>query len=269
LTGSRDIWRDLAPAIPAFLLLVGGFVLPVGLLLSTALSDPSTIAVHAIASATAGTIGISAASALLATLTGLAVAAAAGRVGERMRGWVLTASALPLSLSSLATAFAFVLLFGRSGTATLWLADAGFDPRRLAALFYGPAGLILVYTYILTPRALLSIAPVVMELDMAVFRAARSLGAGPMRAAWDALVPQVAPAFIAALSLCFAVAAGSYAAAFIILGTKAPLLAVLLVAQLGDSATNLGGAALIAVCLVALCVTASAVAHSFSPRRAT
>ncbi|MGN5374425.1 ABC transporter permease subunit [Sphingomonas hankookensis] len=242
-------------ALPALALIVMVLVLPVTMLIGPGLAAPRAVPGQMVA--LAGTVAISAIAAALATIAALAVAAACRTAGRRTQDLVMTVSAIPLSLSALVTAFAFILLFGRSGTVTLTLAALGCDPRGMTALFYGPAGLVLVYLHMLAPRALTTLMPVVSGLDLACFHVARSLGAGRIRAARDALWPQVAPACLAAWTLCFAVSVGSYAAALVLLGTGAPLLSVLLVAQLGDGATDTAASGQIAAVLVALCGVAA------------
>jgi putative spermidine/putrescine transport system permease protein len=238
--------------LPAAMLTLVVLVLPVAMLLGSGMMQGPRM--PGLATALTATLVISTASAALATLFALAVAVACRSAGGRAQGLVMTLSAVPLSLSALVTAFAFILLFGRSGAVTLLLAAIGGDARPVTTLVYGQAGLTLIYLHMLTPRALATLMPVVGELDMTVFQAARSLGAGPLRAARDALWPQIAPACVSAWSLCFAVGAGSYAAALVLLGTGVPLLPVLLVAQLGDSATDTAALGRIAAGIVALCI---------------
>lgn len=252
--------------LPALLLILGVLILPTAMLLAAGLALPWDGS--GIGRALGGSLVISMVAAALATAIAIGVAAACRHAGRRVRDIVMTLSAVPLSLSVLITAFAFILLFGRSGTITLLLVSMGVDTRAMTAAFYGPPGLVLIYLHMLTPRALSIVMPVVSGLDMTVFQVARALGAGPLRAARDTLWPQVARACASAWSLCFAVAVGSYAAALVLLGTKAPLLSVLLVAKLGDNATDSGASGQIAMVIVGLCLAgAFAATLSFSSVR--
>lgn len=92
---------------------------------------------------------------------------------------------LPLAVPSYVSGFVVVAAFGPSG----WLARSGMD---LPAV-YGPFGATLALLFA-WPYAYLPIRAALSRLDPATWNAARSLGATPLRAFADTVLPVVRPA---------------------------------------------------------------------------
>ena len=133
-------------------------------------------------SALAGSLATALPAALAALLVGSLGALALRRGGPLAKA----AAALPLAVSGIVSSLGWSLLLPRGGLALIPLVLA------LGAL----------------PYALKSIAAALSTLERSPVEAARSLGAGPRRAALGIELPSVAPALLSAFAFAFAASAG-------------------------------------------------------------
>lgn len=186
-------------------------------------------------------------------LVGVPVAITLARLSPHMRTSLLIAISLPLTFSGLIVAYGFILLLGRAGFLTLLLAGAGFDPAVIGGFIFSPLGLGLAYSYYLVPRVVLIVLPAVRNFDAVQLRAARSLGAGPLRVLADVLVPQIMPSLVAAFCLTSAVAIGAYGTALALVGTQVNILPLILYSKISETGTDLPSAAVISIVLMAIC----------------
>ncbi len=196
-------------------------------------------------------LGIGAAGVSL--VIGIAVALHLSRLPPARRALLQLVIALPLTFSGLIIAYGFILVLGRAGFVTLLLAEIGVDPGRVAALLYGPAGLVMAYAYYLTPRVVLMLLPVFANFDQRQIDAAESLGAGRARALIDVLAPQVAPTAFAAFCLVAAVAIGTYGTALALVGTQLDILPLRLYSMVADAGADFPLAAATSIVLLATC----------------
>jgi putative spermidine/putrescine transport system permease protein len=184
------------------------------------------------------------------------------RLSERRRLAFLFLLSLPLTFSGLIIAYGFILVFGRAGFVTLLLADLGGDPAVLGSFIYSPIGLGVAYCYYLIPRVVLVVLPAVLNFDRGQIAAARSLGAGPLRAARDVLLPQLFPSLLTAFCLTSAVAIGAYGTALALVGTQVNILPLVLYSKISETGSDLPAAAAVSVLLMAICCLIVAVAES-------
>ena len=188
-------------------------------------------------------------------LVGTAVAIEIARQPASRRRWMLTLLGVPLAFSGLVIAYGFILAFGRAGFVTQLLARAGADAATVGGWVYSVAGLGCAYAYYLVPRVALTLYPVFANLDLRPAAAAQTLGAPRWRALWDTVVPEVAPSVLGAGCLVAALAMGTYGTALALVGTQVNILALLLLAKVGDGGGDFPGAAATSLVLLALCVT--------------
>ncbi len=200
-------------------------------------------------------------SGLLALVIGVPVAIHLTRLRPSARAWMQVVIALPLTFSGLIVAYGFILMLGRAGFITQVLAALGGDPVVIAGWFYGPLGLTLAYAYFLTPRVVLMLTPVLLNLDSAQLAAAASLGAPRWRIALDIVGPQLAPTLIAAFCLVAAVALGAYGTALALIGTQLNILPLRLYSLIADAGSDFPLAAAVSLVLLAVCSLIMAVAE--------
>jgi putative spermidine/putrescine transport system permease protein len=245
-------------ALPGTVVFLLFFVLPLTVVLIQAMSDGGS-AFARVANdpvfwnGLRGSIVLGLAAPFFSLVVGVPVAIALARMSGRMRTSLLVAISLPLTFSGLIVAYGFILLLGRSGFVTLLLAQVGFDPAVVGGFIFSPFGLGLAYSYYLVPRVVLIVLPAVRNFDAVQLRAARSLGAGPLRVLFDVLVPQIMPSLIAAFCLTSAVAVGAYGTALALVGTQVNILPLILYSKVSETGTDLPSAAVISIVLMAIC----------------
>jgi putative spermidine/putrescine transport system permease protein len=83
-----------------------------------------------------------------------------------------------------------------------------------AIFAYGAAGLFVGYLYFSIPRVVVTVMAACQKLRKDREEAARTLGAGPMRAMLDITLPALMPSFLSTGAICFATSMGAFGTAF-------------------------------------------------------
>lgn len=115
---------------------------------------------------------------------------------------------LPFWTSFLVRSISWMVVLQSNGILNSLLASLGFGNG--VTLIYNRWGVLISMTHILLPYAILSLYSVMKSVPPLYMRAARSLGAGPMRAFWRVYFPHTLPGVAAALLLTFILAVGYY-----------------------------------------------------------
>jgi len=240
----------LLPALGVvpFLLYVAVFLLlPVGVLAVEAFRavDPvtfeeswstanlGTVTGGAYARSYLGSLQLSATTAVLSAVLGLALAFAIvrSRRGRLLRRLVLTASGVLANFGGVPLAFAFLATIGNAGVVTAVLTGPlGLDGFRLASL----TGLALVYLYFLIPLMVLTIVPALEALRPQWREASDVLGASGWQYWRHVGGPVLAPPVLGATMLLFASAFAAYATAKALVGSSVPLVTL----QIADSLSS-------------------------------
>ena len=210
-----------------------------------------------------GTMILGTAAPLLSVLVGLFVALHLARKSSARRMSLLFLISLPLTFSGLIVAYGFILVFGRAGFVTLLAAKFGADPATLAGFVFSPWGLGMAYSYYLIPRAVLILLPAILNFRFDEIAAARSLGAGALRAHVDIMIPQIMPSLFAAFCLTSAVAIGAYGTALALVGTQVNILPLLLYSKISETGSDFPAAAAMSVILMAICCLVVTAAELF------
>lgn len=138
---------------------------------------------------------------LSSTLLGLVFALLIARTRVPAQGWVRLLSILPIVTPPFVVGLALILLFGRSGTVTLWFSDLfGIAPSRW---IYGLYGIWLAQTLAFAPLAFLVLLGVVKGLSPSLEEAARTLRASPWQIFWTVTFPMLRPGLANAFLLTF------------------------------------------------------------------
>ncbi len=236
-------------ALPFFLYVAVFLLLPIGVLAVEAFraTDPvtfeeswSTASVQAITEgpyrrAYVGSLRLSAITAVLSAVLGLALAVAVlrARRGRLLRRLVLTASGVLANFGGIPLAFAFLATIGTAGVVTVLLEDnLGFSLGgfQLASI----TGLGLVYLYFLIPLMVLTITPALEALRPQWREAADNLGASAWQYWRYVGGPVLAPPVIGATMLLFASAFAAYATARALVGSSVPLVTL----QIADALSS-------------------------------
>jgi len=220
------VWLGLTPfaiyiilflAVPAVLAVGSGFFTSAGAFTFAnfaALADPS------VQSDYLGTLGLSAATAVIGAVIGALVCFAL--LGTKPDGGLRTAidsaSSVLAQFGGVMLAFAFIVTFGINGIITQWLASAGFEKNIFNdfqgnTLIYSVVGLSLPYLYFQIPLMVLTFMPAMEGLKATWGEANATLG-GTRFTYWTRIgFPILAPAFFGSVILLFANSFSSYATA--------------------------------------------------------
>nr|WP_239523086.1 ABC transporter permease subunit [Geodermatophilus normandii] len=180
-----------------------------------------------------GSLQLSAITAVLGGVLGLALAFAvvSSRRGRLLRRLVLTASGVLANFGGIPLAFAFIATIGTSGVVTAVLTGPlGLDGFSL----YSMTGLAVVYLYFLVPLMVLTIVPAVEALRPQWREASDVLGATGWQYWRYVGGPVLAPPVLGATMLLFASAFAAYATARALVGSSVPLVTL----QIADSLSS-------------------------------
>lgn len=203
----------------------------------------------------------------LSVLVGIPVALRLSTMKESRRLLAMFCISLPLTFSGLIVAYGFILCFGRAGFITLILAEVGVSPEWVAGMVYSPVGLALAYCYYLIPRVVLLLLPALTNFDRNLLLAAKSMGAGRLRAFLDILLPELMPTIGIAFCLVAAVAFGAYGTALALVGSQVNILPLLLYSSISDTGTNFSQAAATSLVLLGACSLIMGFAELIAMRR--
>ncbi|WP_291393736.1 ABC transporter permease subunit [Devosia sp.] len=207
-------------------------------------------------------IRVSAASAVLGALIGLAIAMAIirGRLPEFIRSSVMTFSGVASNFAGIPLAFAFLATLGRLGLVTvLFKTLFGFDLTRSFNIlsFWG---LTVTYLYFQIPLMILIIAPAIDGLKKEWSEAAATLGATRFQFWRHVGFPVLWPNLLGTLSLLFANAFGAIATAYALTGSSLNIVPILLYAQIrGDVLHNPGLGAALALGMIVITALANVI----------
>jgi len=214
-------------------------------------------------------IRISATSAFLGVVIGLAIALAIIRGGlpAPIRSAVMTFSGVASNFAGVPLAFAFIATLGRLGIATIFLRTIGIDIYGAGFNLFGFWGLTITYLYFQIPLMVLIIAPAIDGLKKEWGEAAATLGASRWQFWRYVGMPVLFPPLLGTLSLLFANAFGAIATAYALTGSTLNIVPVLLYAQMrGDALQNPGLGAALALGMVVVCAIANIIYLAISAR---
>jgi len=196
--------------------------------------------------AIANTLAIGLAATAITTALAVPFAFALARLPVPGKAAILAMAALPLVLPSFVSAYAIVLLLGRSGIVTQWLQSWGLGFGSI----YGAGGIILVYTLTLYPYVLLPTIAAFKAVDVSMEEAAQGLGSSPRRTVWTVTLPIVMPAVLAGALLVFIETLENFGVPFV-LAEDMPIFAVeAFKLFIGETAPNPASAGVLGVLLI-------------------
>jgi iron(III) transport system permease protein len=192
------------------------------------------------------TLGIGLAATVITTALAVPFAFALARLPVPGKAAILALAALPLVLPSFVSAYAIVLLLGRSGIVTQWLQSWGVGFGSI----YGAGGIVLVYTLTLYPYVLLPTIAAFKAVDVSMEEAAQGLGSSPRRTVWTVTLPIVLPAVLAGALLVFIETLENFGVPFV-LAEDMPIFAVeAFKLFIGETAPNPASAGVLGVLLI-------------------
>ena len=211
----------------------------------------------------ANSLMIAAAAAVFSVLAGVPFAFCLARLPIGGKAVLLALAALPLVLPSFVSAYALVLLFGRSGIVTGALQSVGIPFESL----YGAKGIVTVYTLTLYPYVALPVIAAFKSVDVSVEEAAQNLGASRARVLRTVTLPLVLPSILAGGLLVFIEALENFGVPFV-LAEDRPILSVEAYKLfVGETTDNPASAGVLGVLLVSCTVVALLIQRAVLSRR--
>lgn len=125
-----------------------------------------------------------------------------GRAPERWRNLLMTLVMIPFWTSFLIRTYAWITILSREGFLNATLLSFGLIETPLV-LMYTPFAVVLGLVYNYLPFMILPIYTSVEKLDNALVEAAHDLGAGPLRAFSNVIIPLTRPGIAAGALLVF------------------------------------------------------------------
>ncbi len=187
---------------------------------------------------------------LVGAIGGTFVGWMAPRLPARLHRFLLSLYSLPLTLSGLVVAFAFIVLLGRNGVLNLIVQRVFGLPRDVYFDIYSWPGIVLVYAFFQIPLMTLTMAAVFENFDRSLVEAARNLGARPWQVWRYVVVPVLAPGFLAGLSIQFAGLLGAFGTVLALVGGAKNLLAIQIYYHTSESTYDLPQAAALSTVLI-------------------
>lgn len=168
------------------------------------------------------------------------------RMSLRIRGLLLSFYSLPMTLSSLVVAFAFIVILGRNGILTI-IATSFFGLPQFN--LYSWQGLVITYSFYNIPLMTLMMASVFVNLDHSLVEAARNLGATTVQVWRYVIIPVLAPGFIAGSSIVLAGMLAAFGTALALTGMSKMLLSLQIFSNASESNYNIPQASALAISL--------------------
>jgi putative spermidine/putrescine transport system permease protein len=227
--------------LPAFALLVVFYVAPILQVLAISVTEPEPglgnyeriLTSASVQRVMLTTLRICLITTVLALLLGYAIAYAITLASPRAKGWWILAVLVPLWISVLVRAFAWVTLLRRQGLVNNTLMNAGIISEPLP-LVWNEFGIIVGMVHYMVPFAVLPMLASMGEIDPRLLAAARGLGASRAQVFRQVFFPLSMPGVIAAAVLVFIFSLGFYITPAILGGGKTLMVAEWISLQILD-----------------------------------
>lgn len=260
--------------LPAFALLAVFYIAPIVQVLTISVTEPSLgfgnyqriLTSGAVQRVIMTTLRICLITTVLALLLGYAIAYAITLATPRARGWWILAVLVPLWISVLVRAFAWVTLLRRQGLINNTLINAGVitDPLPLV---WNEFGIIVGMVHYMVPFAVLPMLASMREIDPRLLAAARGLGASRGEVFRRVFLPLSLPGVIAACVLVFIFTLGFYITPAILGGGKTLMVAEWISLQILDLIRWGLGTMMATVLVLAILVTLAVFSRVVDLRR--
>ena len=180
---------------------------------------------------------------ILCVIIGYPAAFYIGRSPERLRNLLLTLVMIPFWTSFLIRTYAWITILSKEGLVNAFLVSARIIPEPVTILYTPFAAVLgLVYNYL--PFMILPIYTSVERLDNAIIEAAYDLGAGPLRAFSQVIIPLTKPGIIAGALLVFVPSIAMFAITNLMGGGDPPTIGEVIYKQYTSGRNQPFGAAL-------------------------
>ncbi len=202
---------------------------------------------------------------VLALLIGLPLAFVFARYDFPAKRWIEVAILMSMLSPPFVGAYAWILMFGRSGLVT----EAGRSIGLELPTIYGPVGIAIASAFGLYPLVFLVVRGALSRVSATIEEAAASLGRSPVYVIWSVTLPLVMPAVVTSALLVFLGIISDFGTPAILgEGERYPVLATLAFSlYLSEIGAETGMAATTSMILVGLALALVLVARFLATRR--
>jgi len=260
--------------LPAVLMLVVLYFVPLGNVLLTSVTDPRPglqnygllFTSTSVQRTLLTTVRIAAITTVFALLLGYVVAYAMRAASTRTQRLMLVGVLLPFWISVLVRSFAWIALLGTQGPLNSALLAWGVVDEPLA-LVRNETGVLIGMVHIMVPYAVLTLYANMRGIDVGLVAAARSLGASRFQAFRMVFLPLTRPGLIGAGTLVFILSLGFYVTPALLGGGKVLMIAEYVAVQINDTLRWGLGTMLAATLMIAVLGTLWALSRVIDVKR--
>jgi len=217
VNGARQQAGWWALILPAFLLMSSFYIAPIVQVLAISFTEPEPglgnyerlFTSESVQRVIVTTLRICVITTALALVLGYVLSYRIALASERARRWWILAVLVPLWISVLVRAFAWVTLLRRQGLVNQTLLEAGVIAEPLA-LVWNEFGIIVGMVHYMVPYAVLPMLASMREIDPRLLAAARGLGGSRLTVFRRVFLPLSLPGLVAAGVLVFIFSLGFY-----------------------------------------------------------
>lgn len=238
-SANRSYWLIV---LPALLMLVALYLVPLADVLVTSVTDPKPgldnygllFTSSSVQKALLTTLRIAAITTLLALVLGYLVAYAMRAASTQKQRLMLFCVLLPFWISVLVRSFAWIALLGTQGPVNAFLVGSGLLAEPLA-LVRNETGVLIGMVHVMLPYAILTLYANMRGIDAGLVAAARSLGASRLQAFRMVFLPLTRPGLVGAGTLVFILSLGFYVTPALLGGGKVLMIAEYVAVQINDT----------------------------------
>lgn len=265
-----------APAVPALVLILFGFLLPTAVLLADGFRPAGTWTLAAFVDFFENdlyrvvfwrTLRLGLSVTVVSAVLGYAAALTITTAREGTRGKLVAPLVLPLMVSPIARTYAWIIILGRFGLVNVVVVGLGLSSAPLRLLFTETAVFVGLLQLFL-PLMILPLIGSLENLPADVVPAARVLGASWFTVFWRVILPLTREGLVVGGTLVFTGSLTAYITPAILGGSKVLMLETLLYQRV-NTAGDTTSAAVIATVLIVMCVGANAALRRVADRRTT
>jgi ABC-type spermidine/putrescine transport system permease subunit I len=194
---------------------------------------------------------------VICLLIGYPTAYAVHSLSWPWRGVVLAAVLFSYAVGTMPRAFSWIVLLGDRGLVNQGLMQA-FALSEPLPLLYNQGGVLIGMTHVMLPLMVLTLLAAMARVPAGVVAAARTLGAGPLRAFLFVFLPMTAPGILAGMMITFISSLGFYVVPAV-LGGAGQTTVVMILRDLTLGLGRWGIGAALSVAMIVLCAAGAAV----------
>jgi putative spermidine/putrescine transport system permease protein len=129
----------------------------------------------------------------------------------------------PMLVSAVVRSYGWIIILGPNGLLSKALQMIGFGPAA-GQLLYTETGVVIALTHVFLPFMVLSITGSLQQIDPALSRAARILGANEIKTFWRVVLPLSLPGITAGSMIVFCLAASGFVTPALVGGARVPVM---------------------------------------------